>query len=219
LTAQAQGGIVRPALMPGPKPKKRAYHHGDLPRALAEAATRLLAERGPDKLSLREVAASVGVTHSAAYRHFEDKTALFAAIAEVGYLELAAALRTAIEGASADPLARLSAFGDAYVTFAIDHPARYSVMCGPRLNEHGRFPSLEEAISAVITIVTNEIRTGQEQGVLRPGRTRDIGISIWVFAHGYVELVHRRRVKVKNREVAVEYFRTLFAPTLRGLST
>ena len=204
--------------MPAPKPKKRAYHHGYLPRALAQAATALIEQRGADKLSLREVAASVGVTHSAAYRHFEDKTALLAAIAEVGYLELGAALRAAIQGADADPLSRLRAFGDAYVTFAFDHPARYGVMCGPRLNEGGRFPALEEAISAVITIVTNEIRAGQEQGILRPGRTRDIGISIWVFAHGYVELVHRRRVKVKNREVAVEYFRTLFAPTLRGLT-
>jgi AcrR family transcriptional regulator len=198
--------------------KKRAYHHGDLARALVAAAVALLDKHGPDALTLREVAASVGVTHAAAYRHFEDKNALLAAIAEEGFRDLAKTVEQAVTRApAADPLERMRAFADAYIGFAWDRRAQYGVMFGPRLNEDGRFPSLEEAIAAVVAIGAKEIHAGQERGVIRPGRTRDIGMSIWVFAHGYAELVHRRRVKVKNRAVALEYFQLLFDPVLRGL--
>lgn len=197
--------------------KRGSYHHGDLARALEEAAITLLEERGPEGLTLREVAAAVGVTHAAAYRHFEDKTALLAAVAEQGFRALALALAAAVAREHGDAVARLRAFGEAYVAFALDHPAQYGVMFGPRLNESGRFPSLEDAIGEVVTIVARDIKDGQAAGRIRPGRKRDIGMSIWIFSHGYAELVHRRRVKVKNRAVALEYFQTLFAPVLRGL--
>jgi len=197
--------------------KKRAYHHGDLARALTEAATTLVEERGPDGLTLREVAAAVGVTHTAAYRHFEDKTALLASIADAGFRELAARLDAAVAIAAGDAIERLRAFGEAYVAFAMDHPAQYGVMFGPRLNESGRFPALEESIGAVVMALVREIDAGQKAGVVRAGRKRDVGMSIWVFSHGYCELVHRRRVKVKNRAVAIEYFHTLYAPLLAGL--
>src|SRR5262245_1806188 len=77
------------AAMPAPSRARRRrrsrYHHGDLPRALRDAATRLIAERGADGFTLREAARLVGVDHAAAYRHFADKRALLAAIAEDGY--------------------------------------------------------------------------------------------------------------------------------------
>src|SRR5689334_9318570 len=79
------------------KPAESApYHHGDLRRALLDGVLELVAERGHAAgITLREVARRVGVSHSAPYRHFEDKEALLAALASEGFTKLSSALSEA----------------------------------------------------------------------------------------------------------------------------
>ena len=68
------------------------YHHGDLKAViLAEAAT-LVAERGADGISLRELARAAGVSHAAPAHHFTDRRGLFTALAAEGWRLLADAL-------------------------------------------------------------------------------------------------------------------------------
>ena len=203
--------------MPAAKRTRRStYHHGDLARALAAAAVELAAEG--EAFTLREVAAKVGVAHSAAYRHYPDKRALLAAVAEEGFRELFAHVARRAVAAGDDARARLSEIAMSYVDFALERPGHYAIMFGPRLNRDGRFPALEAAISEVAQLVADEIKRGQAQGQVREGRARDIGLSLWVFAHGYVELVQHRRVKVKDRAVAADYFLALLEPLLDGLT-
>src|SRR5271154_3073563 len=57
-----------------------AYHHGDLRAALMRAAGGEIERGGYENLSLREVAASLGVSRAAPYRHFVDRRALLAAL-------------------------------------------------------------------------------------------------------------------------------------------
>jgi AcrR family transcriptional regulator len=198
--------------------KKRAYHHGDLARALVTAALDVIGKRGPEAFTLREVAAAVGVTHGAAYRHFEDKQALLAAVAEEGYRGLAQKLASAANAAITDPAARVRSLGAVYVAFAMARPAHYRVMWGPRVNEDGRFPSLEAAIAEAFALVITEFERGQASGAFRDDEpARDLAVAFWVAAHGYVELVLRRRLKVKSEAVAVAYFGRLLTPFLDGL--
>ena len=105
----------------------KPYHHGDLRRALVEAAERILENEGPSALSLRAVAREAGVSAAAPYHHFKDKNELLAAIAQEGFELLAQAMR---EGAAheEDPRRRLNALGVAYVRFARDNPALYNLM-------------------------------------------------------------------------------------------
>src|SRR5512140_1257644 len=102
---------------------RAGYHHGDLRRALVDATIELLADAGPDVLSLREVARKVGVDHRAAYRHFADKEALFAAVAEEGHRDLVATVRRDLARIPAgDVPERLRALARAYTRFAAEHP-------------------------------------------------------------------------------------------------
>src|SRR3954447_22902525 len=96
----------------------RGYHHGDLRRALLEAALELLAETGGDEVSLREVARRAGVSAMAPYRHFADKAALMAAIRDHGLQLLFERLNAA--DADPDPRRALAAQGQAYVGFALE---------------------------------------------------------------------------------------------------
>ncbi|MDZ4318073.1 MAG: helix-turn-helix domain-containing protein, partial [Phenylobacterium sp.] len=69
-------------------PESRPYHHGDLRRALVEAACRLLEKEGAQSLSLRAVAREAGVSPAAPYHHFKDKSELLDAVAHEGWEKL-----------------------------------------------------------------------------------------------------------------------------------
>lgn len=109
-----------------------AYHHGDLRRALVEAALALATEEQRWDFSLREVARRAGVSHNAPYRHFSEKRDLLAAVAVAGFDALRARLAAAAEETE-EPEAALVATGVAYIGFGTENPARYRLMFGPAL--------------------------------------------------------------------------------------
>jgi AcrR family transcriptional regulator len=76
-----------------PHKTARPYHHGDLRRALIDAAVQAIAEVGPAAVSLRDLARRTGVSHAAPAHHFGDKAGLLSAVAADGFRCLAATLR------------------------------------------------------------------------------------------------------------------------------
>lgn len=193
--------------------KRGAYHHGDLKRALSEAGLELLAELGPD-LSLRQVAQRVGVTHGAAYRHFEDREALLAELARLGFVDLRTRLQRATRGAP-DARGKLEAFLKAYLRFAWEGPAQYEVMFGRRLNESGDFPDLEAAVLSAVRFLQSTV--SDYLGNDDPVRARDLGIGLWSFAHGFTISVLRRRIHVQSLRAAQEYMVRVARPFLDGM--
>ncbi|KQV56648.1 MULTISPECIES: TetR/AcrR family transcriptional regulator [unclassified Caulobacter] len=107
--------------------ESRPYHHGDLSRALVDAARAILEREGPSALSLRAVAREAGVSPAAPYHHFKDKAELLEAVAHEGWHELDVALSTA-RASTPDARVRMTNLGVAYVCFARDNPALYRVM-------------------------------------------------------------------------------------------
>jgi AcrR family transcriptional regulator len=69
--------------------KRRSYHHGRLRQALLDAAVARLLEDESAAVSLRALAADVGVSPMAVYRHFADVDSLLAALAVRGFQMLA----------------------------------------------------------------------------------------------------------------------------------
>ena len=125
--------------MPPPKTEKQSkkrtpYHHGDLRRALVEAGLALLEEDGIDSLSLRNVARKTGVSQAAPYAHFKDKHAILEAIAKEGFDLLSDYMRR-YENKAQDLPSTLTAYGVAYVSFAVDHPYLFKLMFGPELRQ------------------------------------------------------------------------------------
>ena len=104
----------------------RPYHHGDLRRALVDAARRILEAEGPSALSLRAVAREAGVSPAAPYHHFKDKAELLDAVAQEGWMMLHDSMAKVAETATMPD--ELSELGVAYVCFARDNPALYRVM-------------------------------------------------------------------------------------------
>jgi AcrR family transcriptional regulator len=175
--------------------RKPRYHHGNLPAALVEAAAEIAAERGARAVTLRAVAERVGVTHSAPYRHFKDKGALLAAVAEDGFRRLARALRAErdrTEQASREPArsgaATLGALGAAYVRFALERPAQFRLMFGDG-HERSAGETLREAIRATLAEVRGALLAARRQGGLRPDDVETAALLLWAQWHGIAVLV------------------------------
>jgi AcrR family transcriptional regulator len=96
------------------------YHHGDLRAVILAEAACLVAERGADRVSLRELARGAGVSHAAPAHHFTDRRGLFTALATQGFQLLAQAL--------IDARPDFTDAAQAYVRFALKHPGHYQVM-------------------------------------------------------------------------------------------
>jgi AcrR family transcriptional regulator len=167
---------------------RRAYHHGDLHRALVAAATALLDRRGPGGVTLRGTARAAGVSQAAPYRHFASKEALLASVAEAAFH----ALRQACEAAAPkskgrDPVAWLDAVATAYVRFAVAHPARYRLMWAP--TPRGRdYPALHSAASAAGAALAGALAacSGSADAADRPVEHL---LVLWSLLHGLVGLI------------------------------
>lgn len=215
----------RPA-RPRPRALGRAtYHHGDLRRALVDAAVAIIADKGAEAFTLREAARRLGVNHRAAYRHFADKTSLLSAVAEQGFVALIDGARAEIAAAAAsDAEARLLALARAYVAFADAHPAHFRVMFGPRVNE-ARPPSGLPAtgiIGEAYGLLEAEIRAaiaGASGGTTDPGDAdvTDALIAFWAVLHGLASLVLMKRVAVAPAELP-GWIDRIVGLTLRSLT-
>lgn len=152
------------------KPKPRgAYHHGDLSRALVEAAAGIIAEQGADALTLREVGQRVGVSRTAMYRHFDDKAALVEAVALEGFRMLRGAVETSLAGEVGDSGEQLARLSEAYLQFGSNHPPHYRTMFGPALRGHDRNPELKAEGMAAFRLLVDVILRGQAAGHLISG--------------------------------------------------
>lgn len=172
-------------MQPTPSP----YHHGNLETALVEAATRLIEERGPAALSLREVARAVGVSHSAPYRHFPNKHALLEAIAIGGFQDLSDALDPVIEEHVNDPRRQMIEAGAVYILEAFNNPQRAQLMFGGVLPRESQTAGLKDAAEASFSRCIAIIKQGQQQGVFRQGSTRGLVLTFWAAAHGLAMLL------------------------------
>ncbi len=162
---------------------RRAYHHGNLRRALLDAALRLFAERGSFDFTFRELGRAAGVTHNAPYRHFAGRAELLAALREEALSALGEASRVAIEGVS-EPRARVAALGEAYVRFALAQPERFRLVLAfaPEEGEPRRGESFR--------LLESALEDGQREGTVRADRSpRELAIGAWALVHGAASLL------------------------------
>ena len=105
----------------------RRYHHGDLRAALVRAAGEAVDAAGPEAVSLREIAQTLGVSRAAPYRHFADRRALLAEVAAQGFEDLTTAYARAI-AAGPTPRAALRQTARAYLGLAFGRPGLFRLM-------------------------------------------------------------------------------------------
>ncbi|RGE21419.1 TetR/AcrR family transcriptional regulator [Leucobacter sp. wl10] len=113
----------------------RPYHHGNLRQAVLDEAATVVRDRGAAELSLREVAATIGVTHAAPRRYFPGRQELLDALAAEGFARLGNRLRDAVD-VSPDYPTQVQAVATAYLDFATSEANLVELMFA---NKHGAY--------------------------------------------------------------------------------
>ncbi|MBV9511645.1 MAG: TetR/AcrR family transcriptional regulator [Caulobacteraceae bacterium] len=155
----------------------RPYHHGDLRRALLDAAITIIERDGANAMTLRAVAREAGVSPAAPYHHFKDKGDLLHDVAKEGFRQLYQAM-----AAASDPQSR----SIAYVEFAHEHPALYRVMYDCARNME-RLPTSVEVLDASAQLMRQAL-IDASAGDMHELDLALTAIAAWSAAHGLAEM-------------------------------
>ena len=179
-------------------PARATYHHGNLREALVEAGLELTRVGGPAALVLRDVTRRVGVTPNAAYRHFADRDALLAAVADAvqrGMVARMESARGARRSGAPDPVRALRAVGLGYVDFALAEPGWFETAFGmssalpggPTPQDVDALPPADRLPPPLARLV--EALDGLvEAGLLSPRRRAGAEWPCWAAVHGFALL-------------------------------
>jgi AcrR family transcriptional regulator len=176
-------------------PEERPYHHGDLHRAILNAAFDVLSESQSTEFSLRELARRAGVSHNAPYKHFADKREMLAAVSAVGFERLADEMHKAQAG-KAEPRERLMLLMRAYVRSGVTNPALYRLMFGGLLTEQdNNRPAVERtAAFAMRSLIVSAICEGAIGEAIpdtkeNSSRIDTAMLALWSQVHGLTLLL------------------------------
>jgi AcrR family transcriptional regulator len=167
----------------------RAYHHGDLRAALLDEAAAMIAEGGTASVTMRALGRRLGVSRTAPYRHFEDKTALLVAVAASGFKRLNDRLQRIEAGAPQSSVERVQRMGEEYVRFALENPAHYRLMYGKEAVARQDLPELREAGNALFEELVEVFQAYQDSSGIKRQDPRAQAYVAWSAVHGLASLL------------------------------
>ena len=172
---------------------------------ILSAACELLVEGGLDGLSMRKLAAQLGVTAPALYRHYESKETVLVDVVGEAFKVFAQYLHRALEGRT--PVERFSLTGRSYLAFALEHPQYYALLhAAHEIMGHDALPhEATDHACSVGQFMVDRVREGMECGMLKPGPPETVARTIWAHTHGLVSIYHRGLLRMDEPE-----FRQLF---------
>jgi AcrR family transcriptional regulator len=183
--------------------------------AIVAAASALLESGGPDAVTLRSVGAAAGVSRSAAYRHFEDKADLLAALALQTLTDLAASVRDT--GGHSGGGSRLHRGCRAYLRYAVEQPHHYQLIFGDApIAEPSR--EIESAADDGMHALGKLVERAQAEGELGEGPPRELATVLWALLHGLAQLQitgHLREPRTIEGDAGIDKLLTLALRTLR----
>lgn len=168
--------------------KPHAYHHGDLRKALLQAAEAELAEKGVEGFTLRGCAKRAGVSHAAPAHHFKDANALLTALAAIAAERLYDSIAGRHARAEKTPRAQFIAAGVGYVEFALSNPALFRLLFGSQRPDQSD-ERLRKRSGAAFTELVSDVRalTGSDP------MASDAGLlyvaTAWSLVHGIANLL------------------------------
>ncbi len=169
---------MRPSLSPAEIQAFRAR--------LCRVAERLFAKRGVDAVSMRQLAAALGCSATAAYRYFRDKEEILAAVRTAAFDRFASRMEDAAAGAKG-ARARGLALGEAHLDFVRAEPHAYRLMFDLTQPDESRYPELQRASARTQRALTRWVEELLAEKVVR-GDPLLLAWLFWAASHGLAVL-------------------------------
>lgn len=181
---------------------KAGYHHGDLRRQLVAAARRLVDGEGADAFRLGDAAALAGVSAAAPYRHFRDRQALLAAVADDGFVRLSGRLDAAASEHERGSVKAIAAIGEAYIEFAASDSNVFRLMFSSCHDEPSTDPAVSDAGKAAYDVLVRHVAAHLDLSVDAPP-VLGTALSLWMYVHGFAALLIDEQLGVGRLEIDV----------------
>lgn len=157
---------------------------------ILEAALSLFEKDGLEAVSLRNIAASLGVSYSAPYRYFPSKDALVTGMRAQAFRDMTAELQKA-QAQCPTPREALSVLAQGFFDSALERPRRYALMFFRVMDEDIGPRSQELAIAKreALNVCTLAVAAAQARGELRSDvDALTISHILWTGMHGLISL-------------------------------
>ncbi|MCI0433619.1 MAG: TetR/AcrR family transcriptional regulator [Gemmatimonadetes bacterium] len=169
--------------------ERRDRERADTRQRILDAARDMFVRHGYDDTTMRAIAERIEYTATAIYHHFESKEALLSELCAADFRALAAAFQRI--GRVEDPIERVLRLGEAYVSFAIDHPMHYQLMFmtrRPTPTKQGivRGDPGQDAYAFLRETCADAIASGRLRPELRD--PDEVAQMLWATLHGLVAL-------------------------------
>lgn len=190
--------------------KRRSYHHGDLRNALLQAALTMVEEIGLEQLSLRKVAASVGVSHAAPEHHFPSMRHLFNAMATWGFETFVRMLAEEMDKAPKEGPEILRAARRGYLGFAKAHSNVLRLMFSS-----GRLDWKAPELCAAADAAWNQLLelsapAARHLGLETEDERRRLAGLIWSQIHGEAHLMIDHKLPEEREAEALDMASLIF---------
>jgi len=186
-----------------PQPSPKPYHHGDLRRALVDAALHLAAEGA--EVSVREAARRAGVSPGAPFRHFPSRDALMTAVAVEAQRRFRSEIELALAAAPPDdPLAQVRSLGLGYLRWAMKNPAHFEIISTGKYFDHDAAGELSKDNAEIIAMMARLLGEAAARGKLRHGDLKRTRIAARALVYGFARMLidgHFPRWGVADDEV------------------
>ncbi len=188
---------------------------GQTAARIAEAARAILDSEGHTGVTVRRVAAAVGITPMAVYRHYPDHQGLLNALAEQGFAELAVKLSALpLSGRPEDALTRVL---DTYLDFGFDNPRVFELMFLQRREGARQFPKdFRARKSPTANLFADVLRHGMDAGYFREDDCWEITFEMGALLQGLMMLFLGGRVGMSKARFR-RYCRRAFERYLDGI--
>jgi AcrR family transcriptional regulator len=201
---------------------RTSYHHGDLRNALTDAATELAIAGGPEAVVLREAARHVGVSATAAYRHFAGHAELIHAVKERALARLAASMHAELDqltptgDPATDAAERLLALGRGYLQFAATQNGLFRIAFDDRDREI-QVEQHEKSQDSAYLLLSGAVDDLVAAGVLPPERRPHTETMIWSTVHGLAMLLQDGPLREMPESERAAAFARVGEIILRGI--
>lgn len=159
----------------------------DLKEACVVAARQVIAEEGLEKLSLREVARKLGVSHQAPYRHYENRDTLLIEVLRRCFMEFGHHLSNRPKAES--PAHDLQLLGDQFMSFNSERPLEYRLLYSTVWpSNYAQHEDLLSASQYPFEVLKEVLQNLYQT---RPDKLRQVeadALFVWMSAHGIASL-------------------------------
>lgn len=168
---------------------------------IAAVALGLLEGQGPEAVTMREVAKTVGITPMAIYHHFPNREALLTTVTDAEFDKLRGLLEAIRQRGSARPREQLKEMMMSYVDYALAQPRLFDYVFSKPRSDARRFPEdFRARRSPTLTLFADGVAEAMSAGELKKDDVWEVTLALWAHVHGYLMLYLGGRFDLSEEE-------------------